>query len=64
MFPGDRPYKNTVSEVVRDLKERFGIRRAVLVGDGGMLSEENLEAIMDTDFDYLMSLLELSAETA
>jgi transposase len=56
VFPGDRPDKKTVSEVVRDLKERFGIRRAVFVGDRGMLSEENLEAILDADFDYLMSL--------
>ena len=47
---------------MRDLKERFGIRRPVFVGDRGMLSEENLEAILDADFDYLMSLLELTAK--
>jgi len=62
VFPGDRPDEKTVSEVVRDLKERFGIRRAVFVGDRGMLSEENLAAILDADFDCLMSLLEPTFE--
>ncbi len=56
VFPGDRPDKKCVAEVVRDLKERFGIRRAVFVGDRGLISQENLESILDADFDYLMSL--------
>ncbi|MEW6442735.1 MAG: IS1634 family transposase [bacterium] len=56
VFPGDRPDKKTVAEAVRDLKERFGIRRAVFVGDRGMMSEENLDAILDAGFDYLISL--------
>jgi transposase len=56
VFEGNRADKKTLGEVVKDLKERFGIRRAVFVADRGMLSDENLEAILDVDFDYILSL--------
>jgi transposase len=56
VFEGNRADKKTVTEVVRDLKERFGIRRAVFVADRGMMSDENLNAILDAEFDYILSL--------
>jgi transposase len=56
VFEGNRADKKTLKEVVGDLKGRFGIERAVFVADRGMLSEENLETILDADFDYLLSL--------
>jgi transposase len=56
VFEGNRADKKTLSEVVKDLKERFGIQRAVFVADRGMLSDENLEAILDVGFDYILSL--------
>lgn len=56
VFEGNRTDKKTFGEVVKDLKERFQIKRAVFVADRGMLSEENLEAVLDAGFDYIMSL--------
>jgi transposase len=56
VFEGNRADKKTMVEVVKDLKERFEIKRAVFVADRGMLSEENLEAILDAEFDYILSL--------
>ena len=56
VFEGNRADKKTVEEVVKDLKERFGLRRVVFVADRGMLSEENLETILSADFDYILSL--------
>jgi len=56
VFEGNRPDKKTVVEVVRDLKERFGIRRAVFVADRGMMSDENLDAILGAEFEYILSL--------
>lgn len=56
VFDGNRAEKKTVTEVVKDLKERFGLKRAVFVADRGMMSDENLEAILDADFDYILSL--------
>ena len=56
VFEGNRADKKTLTEVVKDLKERFEIKRAVFVADRGMLSEENLEAILEAEFDYILSL--------
>jgi len=56
VFDGNRADKKTLGTVVKDLKERFGLKRVVFVADRGMLSEENLEAILEADFDYLLGL--------
>jgi len=56
VFEGNRADKKTVQEVVRDLKARFGIRRAVFVADRGMMSDANLDEILDAGFDYILSL--------
>jgi transposase len=56
VFEGNRADKKTLAEVVKDLKGRFGLRRVVFVADRGMLSEENLDAILGAEFDYILSL--------
>ena len=56
VFEGNTTDKKTVEQVVGDLKQRFGIRRAVFVADRGMLSDANLDTILDAGFDYLISL--------
>jgi len=56
VFEGNRADKKTLVQVVNDLKKRFEITRAVFVADRGMLSEENLETILDANFDYVLSL--------
>lgn len=55
VFAGNTVDKKTLREVVRDLKERFGIRRAIFVGDRGMLSEENLETLREAGLDYIVA---------
>jgi len=54
VFHGATPDKSTVREVVRDLKERFGLKRVIFVGDRGMLSEENLEYILEEDLGFIV----------
>ena len=54
VFHGATPDKSTVREVVRDLKERFGLKRVVFVGDRGMLSEENLEYLLAEDLGFIV----------
>ena len=55
VFPGNTLDKTTVVEVVRDLKERFDLRNVIFVGDRGMLSDENLEEILDEDLGFIVA---------
>jgi transposase len=56
VFPGETPDKSTLKEVVLDLKARFPIKRCIVVGDRGLLSEENLEVLSEAELDYIVSL--------
>lgn len=54
VFHGATPDKSTVREVVRDLKDRFGFERVVFVGDRGMLSEGNLDYLLDQGLGFIV----------
>jgi len=43
MWPGNRADVTTLEPVVHDLRERFGIRRFVIVADRGMIRKETVE---------------------
>jgi hypothetical protein len=55
VFPGNTADKSTVVSVIRDLKSRFRLDRVVFVGDRGMLSEDNLETILDEEFGFIVA---------
>jgi transposase len=44
-YPGDTGDPSTVPEQAEKLRERFGIRRLVLVGDRGMLTQTQIEKL-------------------
>lgn len=46
--------RQVVIGVVTDLKERFGLKRMVFVGDRGMLSEDNLEHILEQEMGFIV----------
>lgn len=46
----------TVSELVTELKERFGIKECLLVFDRGMMSMVNLQLISEQGFTYISAL--------
>lgn len=56
VFEGNRLDKTTVKEVVYDLKKRFGIEKAIFVGDRGMITFDNIESIKDYQYDYILGL--------
>jgi transposase len=56
VFAGNRQDHTTVQEVTRDLKTRFGIKRAIFVGDRGMVTTENLEKIRENGQGYLVGM--------
>ena len=43
VFRGNEADVTTLREVVEDIRERFGIKEVILVGDRGMMSEENVK---------------------
>jgi len=56
VWSGNRVDGTTVTEVVRDLRERFAFRRVLFVGDRGMVSEDNLAALQAQGHGYLVGL--------
>ncbi len=56
VWAGNRVDGTTVTEVVRDLVERFAFRRVLFVGDRGMVSENNLAALQAEGHGYLVGL--------
>jgi len=47
VYPGNTGDPATVPDQVEKLRERFGLRRVVLVGDRGMLTETQIETLRD-----------------
>jgi transposase len=56
VWEGNRLDSTTVQEVVRDLQTRFSFARVIFVGDRGMVSEDNLEAILRDGHGYLVGV--------
>lgn len=55
VFPGNTVDKTTVTAVIKDLKARFDLRRVIFVGDRGMLSDENLEAVLGEELGFIVA---------
>jgi len=56
VFPGNTVDVSTLAPMSKELKERFGLPEAVLVGDRGMFSAENLAGLAASGFKYVLSL--------
>jgi transposase len=56
VFEGNLRDSKTVPTVLDDLKQRFGLRRVVFVGDRGMVTADNLELLKAHEQGYLVGL--------
>jgi len=56
VWPGSTPDKSTVCEQIRALRDRFGIEKAVFIGDKAMHLEASVEELMENGFDYILGL--------
>lgn len=56
VWEGNRLDVTTVEAVVNDLMQRFSFGRIVFVGDRGMVSDDNLQALTDQGHGYLVGL--------
>ncbi len=56
VWEGNEVDHETVQRAIRDLHQRFGFNRLVFVGDRGMVTNNNLEAITSANHGYLVGL--------
>jgi hypothetical protein len=54
VFAGNRRDANTVPDVLRDLEQRFGLKRVVFVGDRGMVTSQNLDDLRAHGHGYIV----------
>ena len=54
VFEGNRRDAKTVPEVLRDLEQRFGLKRIVFVGDRGMVTSQNLDELRCSGHGYIV----------
>jgi hypothetical protein len=54
VFAGNRRDANTVPDVLRDLDQRFGLKRVVFVGDRGMVTSQNLDELRGGGHGYIV----------
>ena len=56
VFKGNTRDAKTVPQVLKDLEQRFGLRRVVFVGDRGMVTSDNLELLRSRKQGYVVGL--------
>jgi transposase len=56
VFEGNRQDASTVEAVLKDLEERFGLRRVIFVGDRGMVTSHNIELLRSRGQGYVVGL--------
>lgn len=55
IFPGNLYEGHTLKIAIEKLEKRFAIEKLILVADRGMLSWDNLELLVDSKYEYIIS---------
>lgn len=56
VFEGNKRDSSTVESVLKDIEERFGLRRVVFVGDRGMVTSQNIDLLRSRHQGYVVGL--------
>jgi transposase len=56
VFEGNKRDSSTVQSVLKDIQDRFGLRRVVFVGDRGMVTSDNIELLRSQRHGYVVGL--------
>jgi transposase len=56
VLPGNIKDSQTVLDVIKKLKKRFGIKKGIFIGDRGMITSGNLKDIKEEELGYIMAL--------
>lgn len=55
VYSGNVPDKNTVKDSIRRIKHLFGITSGIFIVDRGMATEENVQAVVEEGFKYVVA---------
>lgn len=55
LFPGNTAEVKTLLPMVKELRSRYAVERLVVVGDAGLLSRKNLEAMDKAGFEWVVA---------
>lgn len=56
IYPGSTSDKTTVAGIVKEINATYPVKEFIFVGDRGMLSKKNIEAIIEEKQQYIMAL--------
>ena len=54
VYGGNTVDKSTLKEMAKNLREKLGIKDAVIIADGGLLTEDNLKDLEDNRQEYIL----------
>jgi len=54
VYKGNTVDKSTLEEMAKNLREKLGIKDAVIIADGGLLTEDNLKDLEDNGQEYIL----------
>lgn len=63
VYEGNTLDHKTVSDQIKKLKERFGVRRVVMIGDRGMLKQAQIAEIGAHEWNYITALTKPQLES-
>lgn len=63
VYEGNTLDHKTVSDQIKKLKERFGVKRVVMIGDRGMLKQAQIEEIGAFEWNYITALTKPQLES-
>jgi hypothetical protein len=63
VYEGNTLDHKTVSDQIKKLKERFGVKRVVMIGDRGMLKQAQIEEIGAFEWNYITALTKPQVES-
>lgn len=55
VYPGNTPDKNTPAIISKKLKKKFGAKECIFVGDRGMMTAKNVEAVEKENYLYVFA---------
>jgi transposase len=63
VYEGNMLDHKTVSDQIKKLKERFGVKRVVMIGDRGMLKQAQIDEIGTQEWNYITALTKPQLES-
>lgn len=55
VYKGNTVDKKTLKPMQEQLRKRLGIKKTVIVGDGGLITKLNVEELEEDEFDYILA---------